>query len=73
MNTAIVPETNLESLRQRVREPRGRLVEMSHAAETPHLGGALAPFGLSLLPFHDSFYSAGVQTFKFKKVAHESF
>jgi transketolase len=33
---------SVEALEKRVRELRGRLVEMSHAAETPHLGGALS-------------------------------
>ena len=33
---------NLDELRRRTRELRGRLVQLSHAAEAPHLGGALS-------------------------------
>ena len=42
MTVATSLDTKLEVLKQRVRELRGRLVELSHAAETPHLGGALS-------------------------------
>jgi transketolase len=42
MNTSITSARNLDSLTQRVRELRGRLVEMSHASGAPHLGGALS-------------------------------
>ena len=39
---ALDPEPTIDALEQRVRELRGRLVQMSHAAEAPHLGGALS-------------------------------
>jgi transketolase len=40
-STSITP-LNLDMLRQKTRELRGKLVELSHAAEAPHLGGALS-------------------------------
>jgi len=42
MNLASTTPLNLDALRQQARALRGRLVELSHAAETPHLGGALS-------------------------------
>src|SRR5271170_5369500 len=42
MNATLLSKPEITSLEQRVRELRGKLVEMSHAAETPHLGGALS-------------------------------
>jgi transketolase len=45
---------SVEALEERVRELRGKLAEMSHAAETPHLGGALSCAEIMVCAYWDA-------------------